>query len=61
MTGPKPTFQSMNGCAACKHTAESDPSGKSAAAHGKSYWCRPLAKPVDAKDGMTCTSWEFAG
>ncbi len=61
MSDPKPTFQSMNGCAACKHTAEKDPAGKPAAAHGKSYWCQPLAKPVDARDGAACSSWEFTG
>ncbi len=54
-------FQTMNGCAACKHTTEADPQGKQAAAYGKSYWCRPLAKPVDAKDGAQCPSWEYSG
>jgi hypothetical protein len=51
----------MNGCAACKHTVDADPQGKQAAAYGKSYWCRPLAKPVDAKDGAECDSWEYSG
>ncbi len=55
------TFQSMNGCAACKHTAEVDPQGKSAATYGKSYWCRALGKAVDAKDGAQCPTWEYGG
>ncbi len=60
MTAPT-KFQTMNGCAACKHTVAADPQGKQASAYGKSYWCTPLAKAVDAKDGAECPTWEYAG
>ena len=59
MTSVKPTFQSMNGCAACKHTAPVDPAGNPVAIHGKSYWCKALDKAVDARDGAACPQWEF--
>ncbi len=54
-------FQSMNGCAACKHATNSDPQGKPAAGYGKSYWCQPLGTAVDAKDGAACPNWEYSG
>lgn len=60
MADQKPTFQQMNGCAACKHTADAGPDGVQAAALGKGYWCKKLGKPVDAKDGSACPSWEYA-
>jgi hypothetical protein len=61
MSDAKPTFQQMNGCAACKHTSATDPNGKSAGALGTSYWCTRLGKGVDAKDGSACASWEYGG
>jgi hypothetical protein len=61
MPEQKLTFQAMNGCAACKHAASDDPAGKPAAAYGKSYWCQPLGKAVDAKDGASCPQWEYSG
>ncbi len=60
MPDTKPTaFQTMNGCAACKHATGADPTGKNAAAYGKGYWCSVLGKGVDAKDGVQCPSWEY--
>lgn len=61
MENPKPTFQQMNGCAACAHTAAASPDGAPAAALGKSYWCEKQGKAVDAKDGAACPDWEYAG
>ncbi len=55
--GEPTAFQRMNGCSACKHARDADPSGTPAAIHGKAYWCTPLAKPVDARDGAACPSW----
>jgi hypothetical protein len=51
----------MNGCAACKHTADADPGGTPVAALGKSFWCTLLAKAVDARDGSACAQWEAGG
>ena len=59
MADAKPTFQSMNGCAACQHAAPADPEGKAAAAYGKGFWCGVLGKPVDAKDGAACQRWVY--
>ena len=61
MSDVKPTFQQLNGCAACKHTASADPGGRSAESHGKGFWCTKLGKPVDARDGAACPAWEYGG
>lgn len=53
-------FQEMNGCSACKHAAEQNPEGKSAAALGGSFWCTHFNKAVNSKDGSACTSWEYS-
>jgi len=53
-------FQEMNGCSACKHAADEDGEGKSAAAHGASFWCKNFSKAVDSKDGSACSAWEYA-
>ncbi len=58
MPDKRPTFQSMNGCSACGHAADADPSGVPAAVHGKGFWCAILGKPVDSKDGAECPRWE---
>ncbi len=52
-------FQQMNGCSACKHAAQSDPQGKSAAEYGKGFWCNKLSKAVDSKEGSNCSEWEY--
>lgn len=57
----RPTFQSMNGCSACRHAAENDPQGVPAAVHGKGFWCISLGRPVDSKDGAECPKWEYSG
>jgi hypothetical protein len=54
----RPTFQSMNGCSACRHASGSDPSGAPAAVLGKGFWCTLLARAVDSKDGAECPKWE---
>ncbi len=61
MADQKPTFQQMNGCAACAQATDKDPSGTPAAALGKGFWCKKMGKGVDAKDGSACPSWEYAG
>jgi hypothetical protein len=53
-------FQEMNGCSACTHASDEDAEGKSAAAHGASFWCGKAGKPVDSKDGSACSDWEYA-
>jgi hypothetical protein len=52
-------FQEMNGCSACMHAAEGDPAGTPASAHGKGFWCKPLARAVDSKDGGHCEKWAY--
>jgi hypothetical protein len=53
-------FQQMNGCSACKHAAEKDPSGTAAATLGGSFWCGEFSKTVNSKDGAECPKWEYA-
>ncbi len=53
-------FQEMNGCSACKHAADKDANGKTAASYGANFWCVPLARAVNSKDGSACPSWEAA-
>lgn len=52
-------FQEMNGCSACKHAAPADGDGTAASSYGKGFWCKPLGKPVDSKDGARCGTWAY--
>jgi hypothetical protein len=60
MADKKPTFQSMNGCSACRHAADNDPTGSPAAVHGKGFWCTIRGTLVDSKDGAECPKWELS-